>query len=59
MKAEKVVNLLKKLNFYNIKKGIKYLQHFGVKEFFIRLSDKHRGQSYILYNVYYSIYINK
>lgn len=40
MKAEKVVNLLKKLNFYNIKKGIKYLQHFGVKEFFIRLSDR-------------------
>lgn len=40
MKAEKVVNLLKKLNFYNIKKGVKYLQHFGVKEFFIRLSDR-------------------
>lgn len=40
MKTEKVVNLLKKLNLYNIKKGVKYLQHFGVKEFFIRLSDR-------------------
>lgn len=40
MKTEKAVNLLKKLNFYNIKKGIKYLQHFGVKEFLIRLSDR-------------------
>ena len=40
MKLEKVLNLLKKLNFYNVKKGIRYLQHFGSKEFFIRLSDR-------------------
>ena len=40
MKKEKTINLLKKLNLYNIKKGVKYLQHFGVKEFLIRLSDR-------------------
>lgn len=40
MAENKVTNLIKKLNLYNIKKGIKYLQHFGVKEFLIRLSDR-------------------
>ena len=40
MKLDKVLNLLKKLNCYNVKKGIRYLQHFGSKEFFIRLSDR-------------------
>lgn len=40
MKKEKAINLLKKLNFYNVQKGIKYLQHFGIKEFLIRLSDR-------------------
>lgn len=40
MAVSKTVNLIKKLNLYNIKKGIKYLQHFGVKEFLIRLSDR-------------------
>lgn len=36
----KATNLLKKLNVYNIRKGIKYLQHFGLREFLIRLSDR-------------------
>lgn len=40
MTTNKVINLIRKLNLYNIKKGIKYLQHFGVKEFLIRLSDR-------------------
>lgn len=40
MKKQKAIHLLKKLNFYNIKKGLKYLQHFGVKEFLVRLSDR-------------------
>ncbi|MCC8105433.1 MAG: glycosyltransferase family 2 protein [Clostridiales bacterium] len=35
-----VIRFIKKLNFYNISKGLKYLRHFGVKEFFIRLSDR-------------------
>ncbi|MCD7745278.1 MAG: glycosyltransferase family 2 protein [Lachnospiraceae bacterium] len=38
--ANSVIRLIKKLNFYNISKGLKYLKHFGVKEFFIRLSDR-------------------
>ncbi|MCC8136516.1 MAG: glycosyltransferase family 2 protein [Clostridiales bacterium] len=35
-----VIRFIKKLNFYNISKGLKYLRHFGVKEFLIRLSDR-------------------
>ncbi|MCD7763556.1 MAG: glycosyltransferase family 2 protein [Lachnospiraceae bacterium] len=35
-----LIRFIKKLNFYNISKGLKYLRHFGVKEFFIRLSDR-------------------
>ncbi|MCD7715616.1 MAG: glycosyltransferase family 2 protein [Lachnospiraceae bacterium] len=35
-----LIRFLKKLNFYNISKGLKYLRHFGVKEFLIRLSDR-------------------
>ncbi len=40
MAENKVTNLIRKLNLYNIRKGLKYLQHFGVKEFLIRLSDR-------------------
>ncbi len=36
----KALNFLKKLNPYNIQKGVRYLRHFGVKEFFVRLSDR-------------------
>ncbi|MCD8023889.1 MAG: hypothetical protein LUF30_13275 [Lachnospiraceae bacterium] len=38
--ANTVVRLFRKLNFYTIKKGIRYLRHFGVKEFLIRLRDR-------------------
>ena len=38
--ANKASNFLKKLNPYNIQKGLRYLKHFGVKEFFVRLSDR-------------------
>ncbi|MDY3249777.1 MAG: glycosyltransferase family 2 protein [Candidatus Choladocola sp.] len=40
MAENKWNNFLKKLNLYNIRKGIRYLRHFGVKEFLIRLSDR-------------------
>ena len=33
--ANKASNFLKKLNPYNIQKGLRYLKHFGVKEFFV------------------------
>ena len=38
--ANKASNFLKKLSPYNIQKGLRYLKHFGVKEFFVRLSDR-------------------
>lgn len=40
MKIKKVISFIKKLRPYNIIKGIRYLRHFGVKEFLIRLSDR-------------------
>ena len=38
--ANKVTAFVKKLTPYNIQKGLRYLKHFGVKEFFVRLSDR-------------------
>lgn len=40
MSMKKSVNFLKKLTPYNIQKGVRYLRHFGWKEFFVRLSDR-------------------
>lgn len=40
MNWKKIISVFQKLTPYNIKKGIKYLQHFGIKEFLIRLSDR-------------------
>ena len=31
---------LKKLKPYNIQKGLRYLKHFGLKEFLVRLSER-------------------
>lgn len=38
--TNKVTGFVKKLNPYNIQKGIRYLRHFGMKEFLVRLSDR-------------------
>ena len=38
--SNKVTGFVKKLTPYNIQKGIRYLKHFGVKEFMVRLSDR-------------------
>lgn len=40
MPEHKWMNYLKKIRPYNIKKGIRYLKHFGFKEFMIRLSER-------------------
>ncbi len=40
MNIKKGINLIKRLTPYNISKGVKYLKHFGLKEFLIRLSDR-------------------
>lgn len=34
------INFIKKLKPYNIKKGIRYLKHFGLKEFMVRLQER-------------------
>ncbi|MCD7820240.1 MAG: glycosyltransferase family 2 protein, partial [Lachnospiraceae bacterium] len=36
----KITGFFRKLNVYNIKKGLKYLKHFGLREFLIRLEDR-------------------
>ena len=38
--ASGIGRLLKKLRPYTIKKGLKYLKHYGFKEFLIRLSER-------------------
>lgn len=36
----KIIKIMKKMTFYNIIKGIRYLRHFGIKEFLVRLSER-------------------
>ena len=36
----RVSHYLKKIRPYTIKKGLRYLKHYGVKEFFVRLSER-------------------
>lgn len=40
MASGKWINYIKKIKPYNIKKGIRYLKHFGFKEFMIRLQER-------------------
>ena len=40
MNIKKCLNFVRKLSPYNIQKGLRYLKHFGLKEFLIRLSDR-------------------
>lgn len=40
MAAGRWMNYLKKIKPYNIKKGIRYLKHFGFKEFMVRLQER-------------------
>lgn len=40
MAFNSVTRFLKKLKPYNIQKGLRYLKHFGVKEFLVRLSER-------------------
>ena len=39
MTSNRVIRFLKKLKPYNIQKGLRYLKHFGLKEFLVRLSE--------------------
>lgn len=40
MASNRVIRFLKKLKPYNIQKGLRYLKHFGLKEFLVRLSER-------------------
>ena len=40
MANSKWMNYIKKIKPYNIKKGIRYLKHFGFKEFMVRLQER-------------------
>lgn len=40
MAKRKVLHLIKKLKPYNIVKGMRYLKHYGPKEFLVRLSER-------------------
>ena len=40
MASNRVIRFLKKLKPYNIQKGPRYLKHFGLKEFLVRLSER-------------------
>lgn len=40
MAEQNVIRYIKKLKPYNIVKGLRYLKHYGPKEFFVRLSER-------------------
>lgn len=46
---------LKKLKWYNVKKGLRYLKHFGVKEFLIRLQERMEPEE-VPYGPWYEAY---
>ena len=64
MAGQDMLRFMKKIQPYNIVKGLRYLKHYGPKEFFIRLSErmepeeipygpwyeKHRVKSVLLFN---------
>lgn len=47
------INIVKKLSPYNVKKGILYLKHYGVKEFWIKLTERFQKDD-IDYNEWFS-----
>ncbi|EET60651.1 glycosyltransferase, group 2 family protein [Marvinbryantia formatexigens DSM 14469] len=49
------MELLKKLKWYNVKKGLHYLKHFGVKEFLIRLQERMEPEE-VPYGPWYEAY---
>lgn len=47
-----IIKLVKKLSPYNIKKGLLYLKHFGLKEFWVRLTERFQTED-VDYEVWY------
>lgn len=48
--------VLKKLSPYTIQKGLRYLKHYGVKEFWVRLNERFEPEE-IPYGPWYEQYI--
>ena len=48
--------MLKKLNPYTIKKGLRYFKHYGPKEFWIRLHERFEPEE-VPYGPWYEAYI--
>ena len=58
MSGKKLISFAKKLKPYNIVKGIRYLRHFGVKEFLVRLSERMEPEE-VPYGPWYEAYRKK
>ncbi|MCI5648106.1 MAG: glycosyltransferase family 2 protein [Fusicatenibacter sp.] len=50
-----LIRFLRKLKPYNIQKGLRYLKHYGPKEFFVRLSERMEPES-VPYGPWYETY---
>ncbi len=48
--------MLKKLNPYTIRKGLRYFKHYGPKEFWIRLHERFEPEE-VPYGLWYRAYI--
>ncbi|MDD7738985.1 MAG: glycosyltransferase family 2 protein [Fusicatenibacter sp.] len=53
-----MIRFLKKLKPYNIQKGLRYLKHYGPKEFFVRLMERMEPES-VPYAPWYEMYCAK
>ncbi len=56
MGEPKAIHFIKKLKPYNVVKGVRYLRHFGVKEFMIRLSERMEPEE-VPYGPWYAAYV--
>lgn len=55
MSSSKWIQYVKKIKPYNIKKGIRYLKHFGLKEFMVRLKERMEPEE-VPYGPWYEAY---
>ena len=55
MQQKQFLKLTNKLTVHNIIKGVRYLKHYGPKDFFIRLSERFVPDDYP-YELWYKIY---
>lgn len=58
MQSKQFIKIIKKMTPHNIIKGLKYLKHYGLKDFFIRLSERFEPEEYP-YEMWYQNYCAK